>query len=296
MATEPDTSLQSVTNQDFAAQVRAERLNMIWRVTLVLVVLLTWLVVLVPDLEAIFALPAGLMVTVGSLACGFFLRRSQLEAAIWSFAIGLIIGVSVLMIEDSGAWREFVPFLGVTIVYVIGLLVPARALPLLTGMVLVPLFVVPWAADAALSLPTGGAFIAGMLVILAALITAQASGELYAVAEWALESYRRERTGAQRLYDSRQQVEKSLLRQRGLTMELEKTNSDLVEARRAAEEAKHFRGQFLANMSHELRTPLNAVIGFSETMLEFPLMYNNVELLMNTAATSRRLTTVASTC
>jgi signal transduction histidine kinase len=31
-------------------------------------------------------------------------------------------------------------------------------------------------------------------------------------------------------------------------------------------------------MSHELRTPLNAIIGFSETMLKFPAMYDGVKL------------------
>jgi signal transduction histidine kinase len=31
-------------------------------------------------------------------------------------------------------------------------------------------------------------------------------------------------------------------------------------------------------MSHELRTPLNAIIGFSETMLRFPAMYDDVKL------------------
>jgi PAS domain S-box-containing protein len=39
--------------------------------------------------------------------------------------------------------------------------------------------------------------------------------------------------------------------------------TELVEARRRAEEAAAAKSDFLANMTHELRTPLNAIIGFS---------------------------------
>ena len=44
--------------------------------------------------------------------------------------------------------------------------------------------------------------------------------------------------------------------------------SDLVEAKFAAEEANVAKSTFIANMSHELRTPLSAIIGYSEMMLE----------------------------
>lgn len=44
--------------------------------------------------------------------------------------------------------------------------------------------------------------------------------------------------------------------------------SELLDARRAAENASLSKSQFLANMSHELRTPLNAIIGYSEMLEE----------------------------
>jgi PAS domain S-box-containing protein len=44
--------------------------------------------------------------------------------------------------------------------------------------------------------------------------------------------------------------------------------SELLETRRAAEEANTAKSHFLASMSHELRTPLNAILGYSEMMQE----------------------------
>jgi two-component system, sensor histidine kinase and response regulator len=43
--------------------------------------------------------------------------------------------------------------------------------------------------------------------------------------------------------------------------------TELVQARRSAEQADHAKSEFLANMSHEIRTPMNGIIGMIELAL-----------------------------
>ena len=47
-----------------------------------------------------------------------------------------------------------------------------------------------------------------------------------------------------------------------------RAEEELIEARRAAEEASATKTEFLTRVSHEIRTPMNAIIGFSELMSE----------------------------
>lgn len=266
---------------DFATEVKSDRLEILWRTTLAvcsLTLLVSFIFTLsIGSIEPLWSLTPVILIFT-SLLTGGLLRRGRFEPAAWTFSLGSLIAISVAMMTRTEVYHMVMPFAFVLVVFVVGLLIRPASTFVIAGLSGVAMVVVPYIASGSLEFFGGVQVFALILTLLAAALAAQVTGELYAIAEWALMNYKRERRTNSDLFESRIALERSLKRSEALSERLTLMNAELENARAAAETAKNFRGQFLANMSHELRTPLNAIIGFSETMRRFPVMYDDVEL------------------
>jgi signal transduction histidine kinase len=229
-------------------------------------------------LDAASAVAPFVALVIGCLVTRGFLERGQLTPAVWAYALGGMVALAVGLVTGSPQIVQILAFAFPVVVFLVGLLLsPGNTL--LTAVISSLLIAfVPILQVGSFSYFSVYQIAAMVLTFVSAVLAMQVTGDLYQVTEWALQNYQRERRVAGELYDSRQELQRSLSRSEALSERLQETNEQLEAARASAEEAKHFRGQFLANMSHELRTPLNAIIGFSETMLKFPAMYDGVKL------------------
>lgn len=271
------------TNQDFANEVRADRLTIIWQMTFIGCVIIFWTVAVAGALTRYNVLPWLLAPATWSVACLLargFLAKKRFPPAVWSYGLGAVIGISVLLFMGDRLSTQLIAFVCPMIVVIIGLMLSPRE-----SLVFAVLSSVLIALSSFLN-PKAEAFgwyqfFPIFLTFVSWILAAQVTGELYQITQWALLNYERERKTTNDLFENRQALERSFRRSQALSEELTTTNTELDKARQAAEEATRYRGQFLANMSHELRTPLNAIIGFSETMLKFPAMYDDVDLPKN---------------
>jgi signal transduction histidine kinase len=280
MTTTDATSNQVPSNLDFATEVKTDRLKILYQSTLlvcgvvVLFVMTFGISRAVPSETSIALIGAALSLIGASLLTRFLLSRNQLTPATWVYALGGVVAIGVVLAAGNEITVQIVPFVAPIIVFVVGLLISPASTITITLISTVVVIVVPSVKAVQLVLGVHQLF-AILLMFLSAALSAQVAGELYQVTQWALLNYQRERKTNDELFDKRRELQMSLKRSEVLSDNLRETNKELESAKSSAEEAKNFRGQFLANMSHELRTPLNAIIGFSETMLQFPIMYDN---------------------
>ena len=271
------------TNQDFANEVRADRLTIIWQLTLIGCIIIFWTVAVAGALTRANVgtwLVAPATWAVACLVTRSFLHFKRFPYAVWSYGLGALLGVSILLFIGDRLSTEMIAFICPLVVVIIGLMLSPReslVFAILSSMLI---------ALSAFLNPNANAIgwhqvFPIFLTFVSWILAAQVTGELYQITSWALMNYERERKTTNDLFDNRQALERSFRRSQALSEELTDANGELDKAKQAAEEATRYRGQFLANMSHELRTPLNAIIGFSETMLKFPAMYDDVELPKN---------------
>jgi signal transduction histidine kinase len=273
------------TKLDFAEEVRSERLSQLWKITLVVIVFLVWGSLVLTSLQSaspIELIPPIVAMALGCILCSMLLTRKHYSQAVWVYAGGIILAVALITRAASTGstieGRQLFLFIYPLIILLVGFLLPVQATLITLGICILLTVIMPLLGSGAAFGASPAQMLAIVLMVVATGLAIQMSGTLYGIAEWAISSYRKERETKDQLFNTQQEIQRSFMRQKALAEQLQETNQELETARAAAIEAKNFRGQFLANMSHELRTPLNAIIGFSETMLNFPMMYDNQPL------------------
>lgn len=271
------------TSTDFANEVKSDRLKVLYQGTFAVSAVFMLFVVTFGASRALsgdatFALGIScVLLMLGSTLTRLLLEREQLDWGAWAYALSFVVVIGTLMYFGDDVAEQMVPFIAPVIVFVVGLLITPASTIVITGICATVIIGVPAYKTQVLAVDNFQMF-SILLMLLSAVLSAQVAGELYQVTQWALMNYQRERRVNDELFEKRQQLQLSLKRSEILSENLQATNQELETAKSAAEDAKNFRGQFLANMSHELRTPLNAIIGFSETMLQFPIMYDDEPL------------------
>ena len=206
------------------------------------------------------------------LAYAFISRDLLLSQAIW--LAGLTIFISVCLYAFRAPELAFayilLPFMAVaTLSWPAGLAMQAIVVLLLWWL---------WMAEGPQILPLSYAQAAGVAGAIALIFGWISTRSLFTVIAWSLFSLEQADKNLEEARQHRAQLyaaEKSLAE---AYYRLERTNTALVAAWRAAENAERMKAQFVSSVSHELRTPLNLIVGFSELMTTSPESYNGIPL------------------
>ena len=219
----------------------------------------------------------GLVLFGSCIASWLLVDRGNQNLSTWVLLLGIFTSLSVnILLGDTLDQQISLLLFPVAIILASQMLTPSDqwnfAFLCIAAIVGVPL-VAELGADI-----TAYQLASAALTLLAAAIHTRMMAFIDDIIQWSLANYEREKGLNSEINEKRDLLQKGLEENERMAASLQKINDDLAQTRESVENARHFRGQFLANMSHELRTPLNAIIGFSETMLRFPIMYDDQEL------------------
>ncbi|MBZ0275628.1 MAG: hypothetical protein K8I60_05765, partial [Anaerolineae bacterium] len=225
------------SKQDFATEVRADRLGVLWKVTLGGAFILFWILFSIATLQKIElwgGFIALLSLVLGCLGARFFIQKDRFPWAVWSYALGAVFSVGIAMAKGEPTLIQLLPFVFPVIVFIVGLLVAPSNTFLLAAISSLITIAAPLPILGTVNLGAHQLF-SIVLTFLSALLAAQSTGELYAVTEWALHNYQKERKTTEALFENRQLLERSLIRTQALSEQLQETNQQLEVARAAAE-------------------------------------------------------------
>jgi signal transduction histidine kinase/CheY-like chemotaxis protein len=180
---------------------------------------------------------------------------------------GLNAALLISMLLFSGPW---LPFFGLLLILVGALLISGSELAT-AGLVAGLSGWLAWHGGPAYPLPA--VWMALAVGVVVAWLTVHS---LYTTLRWTMSMQERTDRLLEEVRDHRGQLSRALKSTEIANALLQRTQRELIVARRRADEARRMKERFAANISHELRTPLNLVLGFSEMMHLSPEVYGDV--------------------
>jgi signal transduction histidine kinase/CheY-like chemotaxis protein len=236
-------------------------------ITLFLTVIVTIFASNFSQMRSISPLPPMLLITVVIIS-DLLHRQKLISAAIWVYLIGLTCALTLLL------WTFTVSTALCTLLLIpivlSALLIERQYLKSLTSLCIALMYISTAIQVGHLeAIPI--VFTPALLGILIIVVIHANTANMLEIVYWATDVQQKDSHRAESFYQQKAQLADAL-------RQLSYTHSQLEEAQLKAENANKAKSLFLSNMSHELRTPLNVVIGYSTTMLDRPIMYDDIAL------------------
>lgn len=219
---------------------------------------LTWFITLV--IVPIFALALYL------LSKNFFISQLTWQAGV---AVAITMAIYLFQRAELAFLYALLPLVAVVTL--------GWPVALLTEGVIVGLlwWLLPWLGY---SLSPAYLFIIILSGLVAGLVGWASVSTLFTVIHWTFMSWEQAQQNAKEAQEHRAEIMQLYKDLNKVNYQLERANSALMVAWKAADEAEHFKAEFVTNVSHELRTPLNLIGGFTQMMVTSPESYGGVQL------------------